>query len=386
MVRMRIATFNVENFAHVGARFHGRPTSAPYDRASFDDKAGWIAGLIDEGRLDLIGFQEVFTRQALEETIARSKHLAGRATIIAPTLDIDPATGAPFNQRVDEQGRVSFDGPNVALVTQYEVLSSRSIPKFPSNVTIDIPIGLHDDEAEVVRLPIDAFERPVLEARVRLPGDVLATVYVAHLKSKRGKFLLSEAARRKDPVVEALASMRALIVRAAEAVALRSLLVAKLDDPVDGERGEPVVLLGDLNDDISAVTTEIIGGRRPPFYLASAAKQTLWDVAMTSVHDILAERSRADVAYTNIFDGKYSILDHIHVSQEFASGFPKRVGRVLDVRIFNDHLRDETLAMPSAPGQVVVDGDTLTLPSRRSDHGIPVAEIELGARPASTPA
>lgn len=413
--RIRIASFNAENLAHPGVRFFNRDSEAPFDATLFAEKLGWMTRLIDEGRMDLIGFQEVFSLEALEAIVthpeARSRYLTGfgelvsnpggaerGVTVLCPGCAIDPATGRPKNLRADAHGRPAVEGPHVGLVTRFPVLEYASIAAFPAELKFDIPLGQHDEEHPVVSLAIDRFERPVLKARVQLDAETgtTATVFVAHLKSKRGKYLKAEKEIRaaadaaaqsagkpiqvaEDPVVEALASFRSLIIRAAEAVALRTLILRSLDDAGDGP-GEPVILLGDLNDDTNSVTTGLIAGPTPPWYWSPQQKAPRRDVALTSVHDIMAERSLATVAYSHVYDGRYSIIDHIFVSRELLSAYADRVGAVMNVRMFNDHLVDDNLARPERPAKIIVDGDRLTPPSTRSDHGIPVAEIEITGR------
>ena len=378
MEKISVATFNVENFAHSGAYFFGRRQDAPYDDQSFEDKANWIARLIDDATPCIMGFQEIFSLEALNGIVSRSKHFSKSSRIIIPTCEIDPNTGAPRNLKVEADGRLAFEGPNCGLITNLEVMKYESISKFPDKVVFDIPLGIHDEQVSTVRIGIDVFERPVLKARLLLRQDLPVTVFVAHLKSKRGKFLTSETEdQRRDPLVQALASVRSLIVRAAEATALRALLLETVDDTPDGKRGEPVILFGDLNDDVASVTTEIIAGARPGQFSHPKTKQALWDVLLTSVHDIVAARSLRDVAYTHIFDGKYAILDHIHVSQEFTSGFRERVGRVVNTRIFNDHIVDTSLSQTPPSKKIDIGGVLMNVPARRSDHGFVVADIEL---------
>lgn len=271
-----------------------------------------------------------------------------------------------------------MEGPHCGIVSRFPVLSCEAISNFPNDVEFLIPTGLHDEEGEIVKLPISKFERAVIKARIELPNGMPATIFVTHLKSKRPKYLKSETKEMQaQATTQALGAVRSLIVRAAEATALRSLIAKSIDDVADGEQGEPVVLLGDLNDSTDAVTTEIIAGRRPPFFMKSEAKAAIWDAHMASAHDIVAQRSSRDIAYSHIFDGKYAILDHIHFSQEFSSGFSKRIARLLNVEIFNDHVQDSNLSLPDPPPKIDVDGEKLNAPSIRSDHGIPVAEFEL---------
>lgn len=383
--RFRAATFNAENLAHPGVFFYKRDKDGPYDELAFTRKAGWMAGILDTGKPDIIGFQEIFSLEALARVIAKSSYLGsdGQTTIISPGCETDPATGRPKNLLKDDAGRDAVEGPHCALVSRFPVIDYHLIPDFPAEVVFNIPTGLHDDEGEVVHLPISRFERPVLRATIQLPTGVNAVVFVAHLKSKRPKFLSSEQnGGNPSPLDTALGNVRSLIVRAAEAVALRALILKEIDDTVDGNRGTPVILFGDLNDDVSAVTTEIIAGPRPPFYARDTVKKAQWDVGMTSVHEIVAQRSLRDVAYTHIFDGKYAILDHIHVSQEFTHGFPARVASLLNVVIHNDHVVDSSLSRPETPAKIVIDGKSYNAPALHSDHGVPVAEFEFASPPS----
>jgi len=367
----RIASFNVENLNHPGAYFAGRKDSAPYDDTLYADKLGWIGRILDEGRVDIVGFQELFSHRSAKEAVAASRYMSqgGGATLVAPTIE------GGINERTRADGTKEVDGPNVGLATRFKVLSHESIVDFPASVDLRIPTGLHDDPGEIVKLPIKRFERPVLKVRLELPGGIPATVFVAHLKSKRGRLL--EGEDRSVPVVEALGRTRSLIVRAAEAVALRTLVTRTMDDSVDGKRGEPVILLGDLNDDLSSVTTQVVAGEEPPRYWGKEVKQRLWDVQLYSVHDIQEERSYRDVSFSHIYNGRYELLDHLFVSQEFVRQFPERIGQVANTRIFNDHLVDSRLVALERGPLPAAGAARLKPPGTRSDHGIPVTEIEL---------
>mgnify|MGYP000867889395 CR=1 FL=1 len=79
MKSYRIASFNVENLLHPGVYYTDRDDSAPYDAALFDQKVSWIGSILDEARADLVGFQEVFSYEAI-----KSVHRAfpGKAALI----------------------------------------------------------------------------------------------------------------------------------------------------------------------------------------------------------------------------------------------------------------------------------------------------------------
>ena len=183
-------------------------------------------------------------------------------------------------------------------------------------------------------------------------------VFVAHLKSKRG-IVFGDTEDKNDPKIKALGAARSLIKRAAEATALRCLLVDELKDS-----NTPVVLIGDLNDAVASVTTQISAGDPPWIKLQPEQKRPIWDVLLYSTNDIQSRNSLRDVTYSHIFNGRYEVLDHIFVSQEFYGRNPQRIGRVRYQHQFNDHLVDETMIFRSKDRTI-------------SDHGQVTAIIRL---------
>ncbi|WP_218585107.1 endonuclease/exonuclease/phosphatase family protein [Pseudomonas sp. B14-6] len=373
MKSYRVASFNVENLLHPGVYYTGRDDSAPYDGALFDQKIRWIGSILDEARADLVGFQEVFSYEAIKSAVAASRHLNG-AMIVAPGIE------AGENIRPRAAGGMEASGPNLALASRFPVLSAEAITDFPATVNLTIPLELNGVVKSETKLNVHRFERPILKARVTLPGGVNATVLVAHLKSKRPKFL--EGENPADPVVQALGRIRSLIVRSMEAVALRAIVVNILDN-LDGEVGEPLILFGDLNDDVSSVTTQTVAGEEPAQFLRPEIRRRDWDIQLYSVHDLQEALSYRDVSYTHIYNGRHELLDHIFVSQEFVRQFPQRLAIVANTRIFNDHLLDKKWVVENDRPSIIIDGKRMWLPSLRSDHGVPVTEIEIVA-PLST--
>jgi hypothetical protein len=80
-------------------------------------------------------------------------------------------------------------------------------------------------------------------------------------------------------------------------------------------------------------------------------------------------RDRGPQIHTHIHEGERDILDHIMVSQEFFTKNKAHIGEVVSHEVINDHLRDDENE-PRVPGS--------------SDHGIPVAELDLRPAPTAT--
>jgi hypothetical protein len=331
-VNIKIGTFNVLNLALPAVPYYD--DDPPYSEAEFEQKVSWIGRQLDQMDADLVGFQEVFHEEALREACLRSSAFDDTSTIVAPGAD-------------------GVSGPRLGLATRLAVAEPPgTVSRFPNGV---------DVAADGVALPFGDFSRPVLRAKVVLDpaAGTTMTVFVAHLKSKRPT--VAPDTPEHDPREEALGKARSLVRRAAEAVALRFLVLEEIVG-----NAQPVIVLGDLNDGAHAVSTDIITGGLPSRFWPQdpADRQAYWDRALYSAYEINARQVGRDVSYTHIFNGRYDNLDHILVSQEFYDRNPQRLGVVAAVRYFNDHLFDSQLSDD--------DRDRIV-----SDHAQLVAEIRL---------
>ncbi len=322
----KVGTFNLYNLALPGQKYYNH--SYPQDQ--YDKKVAWLAAQLSDMDADIVGFQEVFSEEALKQVLAATGKYEGVNVVVS-----------------DSKGQ----GPAVALATRFPVLDHEIIADFPEKARLDI-----DDQA----IPLHTFSRPVLKVRLEIRTGLEVFVYVVHLKSKRPK--VANDANPHDPRERALGHARSLILRAAETTALRHLLLDTLEGTND-----PVIVMGDFNDDGGAVTSKIISGSPPWRKLKMDVKQRVWDVLLYNAKDIQARQSYRDVYFTHIHNGHYDSLDHILVSQEFVRQNPSRFGHVEYVKVLNDHLIDETLSDDK-------------IPKWKSDHGQVVITVHMEER------
>jgi endonuclease/exonuclease/phosphatase family metal-dependent hydrolase len=327
--RCRLGTFNVYNLVNPGVTYYGNKR---YSDNTFARKVEWLAGQLDQMDADIVGFQEVFHKDALSAVLdnTKSKDYSGRAVAFRKDPGPDPS-------------------PAVAIASRYNILEQTIHEAIPRSAHLAF-----DDDSSV---PIETFSRPVLECVIDVPDLGPVVVFVAHLKSKRPEYLEGE---KKDFYAEARASARSLVRRAVEATGLRALLLARLTRA----NKWPVVLLGDLNDAARAVTTTVISGTPPWRFAKLAEKRKVWDRLLYNASELISRRSLVAPRYTHIFNGYFEVLDHIFVSEEFYRSNPKAVGEVEYVRFYTDHLVDSTLASDA-------------LRSWQSDHGQVVATIKI---------
>lgn len=308
---IRFATFNVYNLAPPGQQLYDN--LAPTTPEQYEAKLNWTARQIDLLDADVIGFQEIFSQAALREALARTDKYRN-----AVHVGFDPDPGA---ERLT---------PSVALVSRLPLAAPGvAHARFPDGVAM--PEGSRD---------ADRFSRAVIHAAVLASPDCTIDVLVVHLKSKRPDYRNGDAA--DDPLLFGLASLRSLLRRGTEAVALR-VLSTKLAR----QNKRPQVVLGDFNDVADAVTTGIVMGS------GSTLCPRLYDACQLQTH----QDHLRHVGFSMLNDGSYSTIDHILVSEELNPALPNAIGQVLDVVYLNDHL---VLALPEA-----------------SDHGQVMARIRL---------
>jgi endonuclease/exonuclease/phosphatase family metal-dependent hydrolase len=316
---IRFATFNVCNLAPAGAKLYDN--LEPWSPAQYEAKAEWTARQIDLLDADVIGFQEIFSQAALRDVLSRTRHYR-------------EATLAGYDA-IDAAGRML---PTVALVSRLPLAGAGvAWANFPAGVTLPADSQAADDNA-------CRFARAPLHVQVLLPGGQLTDVVVVHLKSRRPDYRHGDGS---DAAAYALANLRSLQRRGAEAVALR-VLANEL-----GHSGRPRIVLGDFNDIANAVTTSIVMGAGAPCEPGMEMRARLYDANAIQ----LRQDALRHVGYTNIHDSAYMTIDHILVSEHFHAASPRAIGVVQEVSCLNDHL---LLGLPHA-----------------SDHGQVLARIKL---------
>jgi endonuclease/exonuclease/phosphatase family metal-dependent hydrolase len=301
---LMVASCNLLNLALPGRVFY--PNQPPYDAAEHARKVGWLGTMLARLNADVAGFQEVWDEAALKAAVAASG--LRYAHVLAPGAE----TGAEGT-------------PRVGLAARWALEGWRSITDFAPHERVTVPeLGEHA-----------RFERPVLHARLRTRDGLLLHVLVVHLKSKRPKFLQDAAGNpledRDDPVVCVRAALRSLVMRGAEAAALRGIVLQLIH-----QTREPLVLLGDMNDSPQSVTSQMIAATSAVAYDRAAR-----DCALYHAWDVQTDPAlRRDLAYSHVHQGWPDVLDQVWVSEEFVGGSKFAAGDVKRVEVFNDHLHE----------------------------------------------
>lgn len=305
-----LLTANVLNLALPERIFYD--ADQVYSTAFYQHKVNWLAQQMALLRADVVAVQEVWDEQALRDVVSRSG--LAQYQVHVPGAEND-------------QGRPGAQGtPCVGLVSRLPLRALRRVEAFPPGCAAELPeLGLQS-----------RFSRAPLLGLFETPRGQPFYVLTAHLKSQRPKFLQDASGQlledAQDPRVRTRARMRSLCLRAVEAAALRTLVIDLLQHtPV------PLVLMGDLNDSLHSVTTQIITDQRELLHDRAARDTALFNAADIQTGSAL----KRDVAYSHVFQGHPEVLDHVLVSEEFRRDSKFSVGEVLRVDYFNDHLKLE---------------------------------------------
>jgi predicted extracellular nuclease len=306
---LTVATANVLNLANPGRTFYANQDT--YSANEFERKIEWLGGRIAALNADLLAVQEVWDEAAMKAAVSRSG--LRYSTVAVP--------GAENH----EKNNGAQNTPRVGIVTRLEVVKLQSFSEFPHELHIQIPgVGEHSK-----------FERPPLLATLRMKQGQVIHMLTTHMKSKRPKFLQDVKGEpledREDPKIMALATLRSLMMRGAEAAAMRHIVADVLE-----RTHEPLIVMGDFNDGPHSVTTQIIAATGEVAYDRGARDTALWNA-----YEVQGEMAlKRDVAYSHIHQGSPEVLDQIFVSEEFLPHSKFSIGDVRRVDYFNDHLQE----------------------------------------------
>jgi hypothetical protein len=335
--RLRIATLNCLNMALPGRRFYAGVE--PYKPDEYIAKTQWLAALLDRLAADFVLVQEIFHETALRDVVSQSTGGAHAYSVAVPLAD-----DANTRPRVGLIWRGSWQ-PRFETITE-----------FPPGCAVAVP----------ERGTYTQYSRPLLLARV--PGGANAATLTrlnVHLKSRRPEYVAGEAV--EDYVVDARAQLRSLVMRAAEAAALRRLVI-DLTPP-----GSMLLLGGDFNDEPNAVTTQLVADTSWKDDTQPPRSHVLFNTLDVAPH---ATPSRGrDVAFTVLHGGEPERIDHMFVSEAFVTGRQPQLARVVAVEIYNDHLAER-----QAHAYGLVAGPDLA--RIHSDHAAVCTTVEVMPPPA----
>lgn len=325
-IKLRIATFNLENL-----------DDKPGETPTLDERIAVMRPQLLRLNADILCLQEV---NGQEESGKPRRILALKKLIEdTPYSDYNQATTTTVDkeQVYDERNLVILSRFNIIEHQQYK--HKFALPPLYRAVTANPA----EKEAQEV-----TWERPILHAKIQLPGDRAIEVINVHLKSKLPAPIAGQKLNNytwKTPCGWAEGFFLASIKRVGQALETRILI----DKLFDANEDALIVVCGDFNAEVDEVPVEAIRGD-----VENTGNSQLAKRVMVACERTIPEPSR----FSLLHHGKGRMLDHLLVSRRL-------LGSYRGSEIHNELLHDESLAFAT---------DKLY---PESDHAPVIAEFEL---------
>lgn len=332
-MKLRIGTFNL--FQFVEPPFCWYTKKEKFTLEEWEEKIFWIKQQISKMNCDVIGFQEVFSKDALEKVV---KELG-------------------FNYfKIVEEARISKENPNiftsttVALASKYPILELQNIKLKPNILK---KFGFDKSFA---------FSRKPIKALIKVDNQEIFC-YVCHLKSNRENEF--EYIFTKETTLEEKKEKIDIALKSGYSLSLKQRLceASLLFEDIKQSIKTPTFLTADLNDRLYSVTIEALTNKR--FHYDSFEKDSYilidaYNLHKKKIYNPHPEQKEIKRTPTSYFIGKGNVLDYVFVSNHFNKKSKFSIGQVTSYEILDEHLQKNG------------DGSLLN-----SDHAQVVCEVEF---------
>jgi endonuclease/exonuclease/phosphatase family metal-dependent hydrolase len=329
---LRIGTFNLYQFVEPPYSWYDKKST--FSKIRWDEKTTWIKDQITKMNCNIIGFQEVFTPDALKNIV---KELG-----FDYFITVDKA-------KVDREDSRVFISTTVALASKYPILEIQEV------VVDNNSILKHNFDGDF------KFSRTPIKALIELPNKQKVTVYVNHFKSNReneleyvfnkNHTLKEKLEKTKEPLEKNIS--KSLKQRLCETSSLYYDF-KNIDTPI--------ICMCDLNDKEFSLTIEALTNEayhhdnKENSYLL----HDVYDLNDKEIYNPHPEQKEIKRIPTSYFQGVGNVLDYIFVSNEFQKKEKNSIGKVTSYEVFNTHLHN------NPHGSLI-----------QSDHAQVVCEIEI---------
>jgi endonuclease/exonuclease/phosphatase family metal-dependent hydrolase len=332
MTAFKAMTWNVENL------FRPAPGAPSGDQQHYQQKLGLLARVINHLSADVVGLQEVGGEE--------------------PVFDLQEALGGSYPHR-SVSAFPDQRGVRVAFLSKLEIGVQSDVVDFPPGPALEV--NRLTGNGEIV--PVARMRRGALRIRVE-KNALVADVVTAHLKSKLLTFPRpgGSSFAPRDEGERAQVAGIALRQRAAEAVTLRIWANSLLE----GNNRNPLLLLGDFNDEPAAQTSLMLNG--PPGSEIGTRgfdrPDKGDDARLFNLTPLIAEARR----FSRRYRGRGEMLDQILASEELLPVGPDNRRRVPAVDSHID-FASELASIGEHPGERARE--------IAPDHAPVIAEFEL---------
>lgn len=311
-MKLRIGTFNLFQFAEPPFSWYIKKDK--FSKEQWQEKISWIKKQIQDMNCDIIGFQEVFSKDSLEKL---TKELGFNYFVTVDNAKLDK-----INQKV-------FKSTTVALASKYPILEIQKVQVHGKSIL------KHKFKGHF------KFSRTPIKALIELENKEKITLYVNHFKSNRlnefeyifnKKHTLKE---KKEQTKEALEKnySKALKQRLCETSSLFYDF---------RKTSTPIICVGDLNDKEYSLSIDALTNKA---YHENKNKNSyiLYDayyLCNKKIYNPHPEQKEIKRTPTSYYQGYGNVIDYIFVSKEFNKKEKNSIGGISSYEIFDSHLQE----------------------------------------------
>ena len=338
----RFATINLYNFAQPPAAWYDAENQ--YSDEQWQSKTQWITEQLNTMSADIVGFQEVFSIDALQQLVNQAGY-PHFATVEQPTI-IDPQLQTMKN-------------PVVAIASKHPIVNIQAVTENP-NLLEHLPV--QNDLT---------FSRKPIKATIDIPALGNTIVYVAHLKSKRPmmpKLNFNDSHNGKDKVfltaqANSLGQIASMVQRGVEA----TMIYHDATNELAANNNLPLLIMGDMNDNEESIVLDALSNQFSWLNIEGRAKSDWSDdeklaYYQSKLYDawhLITHQNTKVRLPTHIFGPQSSVLDYIYVSNALNAKNPHCIAKPSKYKVYNRHIFAEGV------------GDQL-----QSDHALVMLEVD----------
>ncbi|MDY7989900.1 endonuclease/exonuclease/phosphatase family protein [Paenibacillus polymyxa] len=323
-MKLRCGTFNLYQFAEPPFCWY-EPENV-YTDDDWKEKRQWVKDQLTKMNCDVIGFQEVFSVNALEDLTNEAGYKYFR------TIE---------STKTDANNSLVYVSPVVAIASKFPIVKLEQV----------------EIEESIIRtLPIEnsfKFSRIPIKATISAEGIGTILVYVVHLKSKRPFLEVNEPNLLSEwdvKVMEAFQSrsmgnVASLLQRGTEA----AVLYRDISQNLYRSKEIPVILLGDLNDDENSIPMEALTNRAyineidgvPYSELPDTVKKLINSYRLYDSYNLTPNPLGLKRTPTHYYNGVGSVLDYIFVSNHLNLKNNQGIGQIISLEVLDKHLKSD---------------------------------------------
>ena len=333
-MKLKIGTFNL--FQFVEPPFCWYTKSEKFTIEEWNEKISWIKQQILKMNCDVIGFQEVFSKEALEKIV---KELGFNHFIT-----VDEAKTNKENPKI-------YTSTTVAIASKYPITNLEKIeikPYILKNYNFDKKF---------------VFSRIPIKASIQIENHEIC-FYVCHLKSNREnefEYIFTKETSFEEKLEKVKVALNSNYSNSLK----QRLCEASLIFQDIRKSKNPTFLMCDLNDREFSLTIDALTNKR--FHDENIKKDDYllidaYHLHKKKIYNPHPEFKGFKRTATSYFAGKGNVLDYIFVSNHFNKKSKFSIGQVISYEILDEHLQKNQ------------NGSLLN-----SDHAQVVCEVEFKA-------